>query len=58
MEVSGSIQAFTPKTHSEGGGVLQPGPLSDAIIAEFGSLDALKAKFNATTAAIQVLVHH
>mmetsp|Transcript_32725 Transcript_32725/g.75145 ORF Transcript_32725/g.75145 Transcript_32725/m.75145 type:complete len:200 (+) Transcript_32725:300-899(+) len=39
---------------SEGGGVLQQGPLSDAITAEFGSLDALQTKFNATTAAIQV----
>jgi len=38
---------------SEGGGVLQQGPLSDAITAEFGSLDALQTKFNATTAAIQ-----
>merc|ERR1719305_1693176 len=31
---------------SEGGGVLQSGPLSDAITAEFGSLEALQAKFN------------
>lgn len=38
---------------SEGGGVLQSGPLSDALTAEFGSLEALQAKFNATTAAIQ-----
>ena len=34
--------------------MLQSGALSDAITAEFGSLEALQAKFNATTAAIQV----
>lgn len=36
-----------------GGGKLPAGPLSDAISAEFGSLDALKQKFNTALAAIQ-----
>ncbi|KAG8215575.1 manganese superoxide dismutase [Butyriboletus roseoflavus] len=36
-----------------GGGVLKEGPLKAAIDATFGSLDALKKEFNATTAAIQ-----
>ncbi|KAL4073164.1 manganese-superoxide dismutase [Scleroderma yunnanense] len=35
------------------GGVLQPGPLNDAIVATFGSLENLQKQFNATTAAIQ-----
>jgi len=38
---------------SMGGGELHSGPLADAINAEFGSLDALQTKFNATAAAIQ-----
>lgn len=38
---------------SMGGGQLQDGALKDALHAEFGSLEALQAKFNATTAAIQ-----
>lgn len=33
--------------------MLQEGPLKAAIVAAFGSLDALKKEFNATTAAIQ-----
>jgi WD40 repeat protein len=42
--------------YSEGrgnGGSLQPSALSDAIVQSFGSLDALKKEFNATTAGIQ-----
>ena len=35
------------------GGVLKDGPLKEAIIASFGSLEALQKQFNATTAAIQ-----
>ncbi|KAI9456338.1 manganese superoxide dismutase [Boletus coccyginus] len=35
------------------GGVIKNGPLREAIDASFGSLDALKKEFNATTAAIQ-----
>jgi len=35
------------------GGVLQPGPLSDAINSAFGSLDNLKKEFNTATAGIQ-----
>ncbi|KAH9950837.1 superoxide dismutase mitochondrial [Amylocystis lapponica] len=38
---------------SAGGGVLSPGPLKDAIDADFGGLDALKKQLNAATAAIQ-----
>jgi Fe-Mn family superoxide dismutase len=40
-------------THGGTGGTLQDGPLSQAIIRDFGSLDALKKAFNAATAAIQ-----
>ncbi|KDR70748.1 hypothetical protein GALMADRAFT_103150 [Galerina marginata CBS 339.88] len=35
------------------GGVLRDGPLKTAIEQSFGSLDALKKEFNATTAGIQ-----
>jgi Fe-Mn family superoxide dismutase len=35
------------------GGALQDGPLKDAIVAAFGSLDNLKKEFNTTTAGIQ-----
>lgn len=35
------------------GGTLKDGPLKDAIVASFGSLDNLKKEFNATTAGIQ-----
>jgi Fe-Mn family superoxide dismutase len=35
------------------GGTLKAGPLNDAIVQSFGSLDALKKEFNATTAGIQ-----
>ncbi|KAF8548271.1 manganese superoxide dismutase [Imleria badia] len=35
------------------GGALRDGPLKEAIITAFGSLDTLKQDFNATTAAIQ-----
>nr|QBO71396.1 superoxide dismutase 2 [Pleurotus ostreatus] len=35
------------------GGVLAAGPLSDAIVRAFGTLDNLKKEFNATTAGIQ-----
>ncbi|KZP17318.1 manganese and iron superoxide dismutase [Athelia psychrophila] len=35
------------------GGVLQDGPLKDAIIQSFGSLDNLKKEFNTATAGIQ-----
>ncbi|KAH8929591.1 putative SOD2-superoxide dismutase precursor, mitochondrial [Atractiella rhizophila] len=38
---------------SKGGGELAPGDLSNAIKTSFGSLDALKSKFNPTAAAIQ-----
>lgn len=38
---------------SEGGGVLEPGPLSSAINAEFGSLEAMQTKLNGMAAAIQ-----
>lgn len=38
---------------SEGGGKLQDGPLKDAIVQYFGSLDALKKELNAKTAAVQ-----
>ena len=38
---------------SAGGGVLADGPLKKAIESDFGSVDAFKKKFNATTAAIQ-----
>jgi len=40
-------------THGGIGGTLQDGPLKQAIAKDFGSLDALKKEFNATTAAIQ-----
>ncbi|KAG1884522.1 Manganese/iron superoxide dismutase [Suillus subluteus] len=35
------------------GGSLKSGPLKDAIVQTFGSLDALKKEFNGTTAGIQ-----
>ena len=35
------------------GGVLRDGPLKDAIVKGWGSLDNFKKEFNATTAAIQ-----
>lgn len=35
------------------GGVLPPGPLNDAIVQSFGSLDNLKKEFNTATAGIQ-----
>ncbi|KAF8647251.1 hypothetical protein AX16_006819 [Volvariella volvacea WC 439] len=35
------------------GGVLKDGPLKDAIIRAFGSVEAFKKEFNTTTAAIQ-----
>ncbi|KAJ7623371.1 manganese superoxide dismutase [Roridomyces roridus] len=35
------------------GGVLSEGPLKDAIVASFGSLDNLKKEFNAATLGIQ-----
>ncbi|KAI0650979.1 manganese superoxide dismutase [Trametes meyenii] len=38
---------------SQGGGKLEAGPLKDAIVADFGSVDAFKKKVNAATAAIQ-----
>jgi len=38
---------------SMGGGQLQDGPLKTALTEEFGSLEDLQAKFNATTAGIQ-----
>ncbi|CCM03434.1 uncharacterized protein FIBRA_05567 [Fibroporia radiculosa] len=38
---------------SQGGGQLSSGALKDAIEADFGSLDELKKKLNAATAAIQ-----
>ncbi|KAI6147407.1 manganese superoxide dismutase [Pisolithus tinctorius] len=43
-------------SHTEGkgvGGVLRDGPLKDAIISTFGSVETLKTEFNTTTAAIQ-----
>ena len=36
-----------------GGGQLEAGPLQTALTDEFGSLEALQTKFNATAAAIQ-----
>lgn len=43
-----------PASEGKGnGGVLKDGPLKDAIIQTFGSIDNLKKEFNATTAAIQ-----
>ncbi|KIK81956.1 hypothetical protein PAXRUDRAFT_154845 [Paxillus rubicundulus Ve08.2h10] len=43
-----------PASEGKGkGGVLNPGPLKDAIDQAFGSLDNLKKEFNAATAAIQ-----
>jgi len=38
---------------SKGGGHLEEGPLKTALMAEFGSLEGLQTKFNATAAAIQ-----
>ncbi|KAI0363540.1 superoxide dismutase mitochondrial [Pilatotrama ljubarskyi] len=38
---------------SQGGGQLAAGPLKDAIVADFGSVDAFKKKMNTVTAAIQ-----
>ncbi|KAG8811090.1 hypothetical protein FRC18_003672, partial [Serendipita sp. 400] len=38
---------------SSGGGQLADGPLKAAIEKDFGSVDAFKKQFNATTAAIQ-----
>ncbi|KAG8756266.1 hypothetical protein FRC14_003207 [Serendipita sp. 396] len=38
---------------SSGGGQLSDGPLKAAIEKDFGSVDAFKKQFNATTAAIQ-----
>ena len=35
------------------GGTLRDGPLKEAIIKQWGSLDAFKKEFNTTTAAIQ-----
>jgi superoxide dismutase, Fe-Mn family len=35
------------------GGILHDGPLKNAILEAFGSLDNLKKEFNTTTAAIQ-----
>ena len=35
------------------GGVLKDGPLKEAIVASFGSLENLIKEFNATTAGIQ-----
>jgi len=40
-------------SHGGIGGTLKDGPLSQAIVKDFGSLDALKKEFNAATAAIQ-----
>jgi len=43
------------KATSQGGtgGILQDGPLKQAILKDFGSLEALTKEFNAATAAIQ-----
>ena len=38
---------------SEDGGKLADGPLRQALERDFGSVEALKTKFNATTAGIQ-----
>lgn len=38
---------------SEGGGQLSDGKLKETLIADFGSIDKFKSKFNAATAAIQ-----
>ncbi|KAI0712693.1 superoxide dismutase mitochondrial [Earliella scabrosa] len=38
---------------SQGGGELSAGPLKDALVADFGSVDAFKKKMNTVTAAIQ-----
>ena len=35
------------------GGVLRDGPLKDAIVKTWGSVDKFTAEFNATTASIQ-----
>jgi len=40
-------------SHGGTGGTLHDGPLSQAIVKDFGSLDALKKAFNTTTAGIQ-----
>lgn len=40
-------------SHGGNGGTLQDGPLKQAIIKDFGSLEALTKEFNAATAAIQ-----
>jgi len=40
-------------THGGTGGTLHDGPLSKAIVKDFGSLEALKKEFNAATAGIQ-----
>ncbi|KAH9884413.1 superoxide dismutase mitochondrial [Cubamyces lactineus] len=38
---------------SQGGGQLPQGPLKDALVADFGSVDAFKKKMNTVTAGIQ-----
>lgn len=38
---------------SAGGGELAAGPLKDALVADFGSVDAFKKKMNTVTGAIQ-----
>ena len=43
-----------PKSEGKGnGGVLRDGPLKEAIVKTWGSVDKFIAEFNATTAAIQ-----
>jgi len=39
--------------HKGNGGTLKDGPLKDAIVASFGSLENLKKEFNTATAGIQ-----
>jgi Fe-Mn family superoxide dismutase len=38
---------------SQGGGKFQEGPLKKELEKQYGSIDAFKKQFNATTAAIQ-----
>ncbi|KAJ4466876.1 manganese superoxide dismutase [Lentinula edodes] len=42
-----------PSEKGGSGGVLKDGPLKEAVIASFGSLENLKKEFNTTTAGIQ-----
>ncbi|KAG6865151.1 hypothetical protein C0991_004834 [Blastosporella zonata] len=45
---------LAPSSEKKGnGGVLKDGPLKDAILDAFGSLETLKKEFNTTTAGIQ-----